>query len=199
MKTDKKWIGNPSMGYITIVIYLLFTIVSACFNLSLVDPINHWVSDLGNSTLNPKGAVIYNIGCMLTGSLLMLFFIGLKDLQIDNEVGKKFLKLMILVGIILSFADIMIGVFSEDTYDEHVFWSVTFFILLLPTLLFGGIILSKYANFSRVVCIYGMILAGINILFLFFYIPVFEWITIFSSLSFVGVISYNYPKENHNS
>lgn len=196
MKIDKKLIKTSLLGYFTIGIYLVFTCISAFFNLSLMDPINHWVSDLGNSILNPYGAAIYNIGCILTGSFLMIFFIGLKNLLNIMEKGKKFLVLIIIFGIFLSFSDIMIGVFSEYTFDAHLFWSLTFFITLLPILLFGGIVLTKYVNFPRSIGYYGIILTLINILFLFFYIPVFEWITIFSSLSFVGLISYQYPKKD---
>ncbi|MBY9015800.1 MAG: DUF998 domain-containing protein [Candidatus Lokiarchaeota archaeon] len=188
-------VNNSLIGYFTIGIYLIFTCISAFFNLSLIDPINHWVSDLGNSILNPDGAVIYNIGCIITGCSLMIFFIGLKNLLNIMKKGKKFFVLIIIFGIFLSFSDIMIGVFSEDIFTAHLFWSLTFFIILLPILLFGGIVLTKYVNFPRLIGYYGIVLTSINILFLFFYIPVFEWITIFSSLSFVGLISYQYPKK----
>ena len=128
----------------------------------------------------------------------MIFFITLRNFIHNINKGKKFLIIFIFMGIFLSFSDIMIGVFSEDKFDEHLFWSLTFFILLLPTLLFGGIILTKYLNFPRFVFLYGLLLTSINLLFLFFYIPIFEWITIFSSLSFIGVISKCYPKESDN-
>ncbi len=124
------------------------------------------------------------------------FFIGLRKLLNNMEKGKIFLVLLIISGIFLSFSDIMIGIFSEDNFDAHLFWSLTFFIILLPTMLFGGIILTKYANFPRIIGYYGIVWASINILFLFFYIPIFEWITIFSSSSFVGLISYHYPKKD---
>ena len=157
------------IGYFTIGIYLVFTCISAFFNLSLIDPINHWVSDFGNSILNPYGATIYNIGCILTGSFLMIFFIGLKNLLNIMEKGKNFLLIIIIFGIFLSFSDIMIGVFSEDMFDAHLFWSLTFFITLIPILLLGGIVLTKYVNFPRIIGYYGIILTLINISFLFFY------------------------------
>jgi len=44
-----------------------------------------------------------------------------------------------MVGFIAAFSLIMIGVFSEDLMEQHVFWSSVFFILNLMVLILFGV------------------------------------------------------------
>jgi hypothetical membrane protein len=65
-------------GALSILVYLCFTLISYAYYPAAFNPRDNWLSDLGNGSLNPSGALIYRLGCALTGVLLALFFIGLR-------------------------------------------------------------------------------------------------------------------------
>lgn len=102
-----------------------------------------------------------------------------------------------LIGCYSGFAEIMIGVFSEDFYREHVYWSNVFFILLLIILILGSIALFLHPKFIKMIGIYGIIVCMIGVLFVFFtWTPLIEWFMSFSAQGYVALIVYNSWKIN---
>jgi len=57
-------------GIAVIVLYCVFTFSSWALYPTAYSPVTNWLSDLGNSTNNPHGAILYNLGCILTGIAL---------------------------------------------------------------------------------------------------------------------------------
>lgn len=190
-----KWPISVTSGIFVIIFYCLFTIISIILFPSPFSPIDNWLSDLGNSSYSPNGAIFYNIGCILTGLTLFPFYIGLYKWYIDN-IGHKILMITTqIIGCCSGFALIMIGVFSEDFPIEHVFWSNVFFTLNLLVLILSSISLSFHPKSIKIIMIYGFIVAVINLTFVFFIgTPIIEWFTVFSALGYAGLIVFNMYK-----
>ena len=63
-------------GLLVLVGYISFALVAYIFYPGPFAPNRSWLSDLGNAEVNPQGAIFYNLGIILTGLLLLGFFLG---------------------------------------------------------------------------------------------------------------------------
>ncbi|MFX1451809.1 MAG: hypothetical protein ACFFCM_13250, partial [Promethearchaeota archaeon] len=166
-------------------------------------PFSNWLSDLGNMyynfmdisylyfEYNPQGGIFYNLGCIFTGIALFPFFAGFYKWYTDEKWRKYSIVIVQIVGFISAFALMMIGVFSEDMMPEHSMWSRIFFILILIVLVVTSIALYSHSDFIKEMSYYGIILAIVDAIFVFFGIALVEWFTVFSALGFVGLLVYN--------
>ncbi len=70
-------IRNHPLGYVAgltaVIGYLVFTTSAYLFYPSAYTPYANWLSDLGNYSQNPAGAILYDIGVSLTGLLIAAF------------------------------------------------------------------------------------------------------------------------------
>jgi hypothetical protein len=191
-----KWPISCIAGTAVIILYCAFTFTSWALYPTPYNPVDNWLSDLGNSTYNPSGAILYNLGCILTGIALFLFFGGLYKWYI-NEKGRKILLMITqAIGLFAAFSLVMIGVFSEDYGEPHSLWSSIFFVLNLLVLILMGVSLFTHPNYMKPIAYYGFIVAAINLLFVLVYrIPLFEWFTVFTALGYVGLLVYNMLKK----
>ena len=183
-------------GILVIASYYIFTFISLALYPTPFSPLDNWLSDLRNSSYNPDGAIFYNLGCILTGSALFLFYLGMYKFY-KQEIWHKILVIINqIVGICSGFALIMLGIYSEDFMEPHMIWAGLFFWFNLIVLILANIILLFHENFMKLISIYGFSVAGINVLFLFITIfnvltPLLEWITVFAALGYVGLIVFN--------
>ena len=69
-----KWPISCTAGIAEIILYCAFTFTSWALYPTPYNPIDNWLSDPGNSTGNPSGAIFYNASCVLTGIALFPFF-----------------------------------------------------------------------------------------------------------------------------
>ena len=190
-----KWPISSLSGVAVIVLYCVFTFSSWALFPTAYSPVTSWLSDLGNSTYNPKGAIIYNLGCIFTGIALFPFFIGMYKWYITEKWRKTALLLTQAIGCAAAFALIMIGVFSEDAGSLHSLWSDIFFLLNLIVLVLMGASLFTHPRHIKAIAGYGFVVAVINLTFLFVSnTPLLEWFTVFTALGYVGLLSYNTAK-----
>jgi len=179
-------------GVLVIVLYCAFTLTAIALFPRSVSPLTVWLSDLGNSSYNPGGAIFYNVGCVLTGLALFPFFAGMYYWYTDGRWRKLMIMITQAVGFGAAFALMMIGVFSENAGPIHHSWSVTFFVLNLIVLILANASLITHRKFIRPVGYYGLIVAVINLLFVgLSYTPALEWFTVFTALGYVAFLSYN--------
>ncbi|MFX0189047.1 MAG: DUF998 domain-containing protein [Candidatus Hodarchaeota archaeon] len=196
LKLSKWRIISVIPGIFVIVSYYTFTFISLALCPSPISPLDNWLSDLGNSSYNPNGAIFYNIGCILTGSALFIFYIGMYKFY-RKEIWHKILVITNqTVGICSGFALIMLGLYSEDFMEPHMIWAGLFFWLNLIVLILANIILLFHEDFMKPISIYGLSVAGINVIFVIItsfsvLIPLLEWITVFTALGYVGLIVFN--------
>ena len=187
-----KWALLPVAGVLVILFYCGFTLTSIGFFPRPVNPLNDWLSDLGNSTFNPQGAIFYNAGCMLTGLALFPFFAGFYYWYTSKKWRKSLVVVTQAVGFAAAFSLMMIGVFSEDAGAIHHLWSVVFFVFNLLVLILANVSLITHPKFIKSVGYYGFVVAVINLLFVgFTYTSLLEWFTVFTALGYVAFLSYN--------
>jgi len=190
-----KWRVLSIGGVLVIVFYCTLTLASIVLFPGPVSPLTAWLSDLGNSSYNPLGAIFYNVGCVLTGLALFPFFVGFYQWYTSEKWRKSLIIVTQAVGFGGAFALVMIGVFSEDYGAIHHLWSVTFFVFNLLVLILGNMALMTHIKFIRPIGYYGFIVAVINLVFVgFSYTSMLEWFTVFTALGYVAFLSYNTSK-----
>lgn len=190
-----KWPISSLSGVAVIVLYCVFTFSSWALFPTAYSPVTSWLSDLGNSTYNPRGAFLYNLGCIFTGIALFPFFIGMYKWYTTEKWRKTALLLTQAIGCAAAFALIMIGVFSEDAGPLHSLWSDIFFLLNLIVLVLTGASLFTHPRHIKAIAGYAFVVAAINLTFLFVSnTPLLEWFTVFTALGYVGLLSYNTAK-----
>lgn len=109
------------------------------------------LSDLGVSGLS---ALIFNSGLVITGMLLIIFYLGLRE-YVNRSIGKLGSYIFLASSLFLSF----IGVFNERFGIIHFYVSVGFFVsLIFYLLVFGFYFLSeKSIPFGIISLIAGII------------------------------------------
>lgn len=129
----------------------------------------------------------------------------------NNDWQKILLKIIPIVGCFSAFALIMLGVFSEDVWTVHIFWTNTYFLLNLVVMI--GFTANLFLNSKRIklICDYGIAIIIIDSIFLFLIVTpppsepaiiiinilyFFEWFYVFTSLAYVGLFLYHIDKTN---
>ena len=187
-----KWQISTVAGAAAITLYCVFTFSSWALYPTPYYPATNWLSDLGNSATNPYGAILYNLGCILTGITLFPFFIGLYKWYTTEKWRKAALTTSQAVGCTAALALIMIGVFSEDPGSLHRLWSSIFFLLNLTVLLLLEASLLTHPRCIKAIPTYGFLVAIINLALIFVSnTPLLEWFTVFTTLGYVGLLAYN--------
>ena len=126
------------------------------------------------------------------------FIIGLYQWYLHNKTDKILLFTIQIIGGFAAFADIMIGVFSEDFPKQHVFWSMTFFISMVLVLALGGLFVYRHPDLNKYIGLYGFVVAGLNLtLVISMNIPIIEWIAVFTMHPFSLMLSINMYKANN--
>jgi cbb3-type cytochrome oxidase subunit 3 len=188
-----KWPISVVAGILVIIIFWGFAIISMSFFPGVYNPFEYWMSDLGSTVLNPKGAIFFNIGCIITGIFLIPFFLGLYEWYIGGRRNKILTILTQIAGILSAFSMIMLGVFSEDYLEIHIFWALSLFTLTIFTFILPSLALYKY-KFTRNIAKFGIVATIINLVMWIFIYPIFEWITILFSFCFIGIIIHSMYK-----
>ena len=187
-----KWQISSILGVFVIVLYCVFTFSSRALYPTTYSPVTNWLSNLGNSSYNPKGAILYNLGCILTGIALFPFFIGLYKWYSEERRFRTRLLAVQTIGCLAAFSLIMIGVFSENAGWLHDMWSDVFFVLNLIVLVLIGAFLFPHPRYIKAISYYAFVVAAINLAFLVLpSTPLLEWFTVFTALGYVGLLSYN--------
>jgi hypothetical protein len=113
-------------------------------------PRTHWLSDLGNRTVNPSGAVYYNVGVLAVGALLLLWFVGLWGWR-DGTSRPQLVFLLIaqVAGSLGALAVAMSALFPIDMLQAHAFWSHAHYMMLAMGFGFSVAALARNPRFPR--------------------------------------------------
>jgi hypothetical membrane protein len=187
-----KWPVLCTAGVLVIVFYCVFTLTSWALYPAPYGPLTHYLSALGDRIDSPSGSVFYNAGCILTGSVVFIFYIGLYRWYTKEAWRKVALIVTQIIGMTSAIALVMIGVFPGDTGTPHMLASAIFFLLNFIVLILANISLITHQKFIKPIGFYGLALALLSLLLDFIVGgPIIEWFTVFGSLSYVGLLVYN--------
>ena len=190
-----KWSLLVLTAFIGVILYCILTYVSILHYPGFFDPFSNYLSRLGNSSLNPTGAVYYNLALIQAGLMLLLTYIGI---YFDNRKVGHYRMLVIATsfGMFSAFAIIMAGVFNEDIYFLHFIFSLLIFASWIPVLISMNYIMFNQGGYAKWISYYGFVLAALNIIFVLFVLffgtdtgSIIEWISVFSFASWALLIA----------
>lgn len=188
-------------GAALIVVFCAFTLISIVLFPGPFSPVENWLSDLGNTKMNPQGNWFFNAGCIFTGILLFPFFKGLEAWR--SEDNGRLVTIGRVSGAFSALSLIMIGIFCEDYDFYHLFWSGAFFISILLTITALTIAMFRHDRFIKLIGYYGLMVIAVDAVLIVLKtlsltqgstLPMnelFEWFTVFSGLAWVGLVVIN--------
>lgn len=179
-------------GALVLVLYLGLVIVSYSFYPSSFGPGGNWLSDLGDKSLNPDGAMYYRLAPIVAGLALMLFFVGLKDWYGGRrDKPRIFMNIAQSFGVLGSFALIMTGWFSKGNPVPHLFWSIAGSYMCFGAVVFVGIALLCYTSVPKLFSVFCFLSAAVAITSATYRKARWlEWLAVFMLMIFVASVSY---------
>ena len=192
-------------GLMAVIVFTVFTFTSLLLYPTPYNPLFAWLSNLGNIYLNPSGAIFFNLGCILSGIIMIPFFAGLYEWKPIKKLSKILLILGMLLGIYASVSLIMVGVFPETHLQQHLLAAAGVFSSLFIIIILLSVALFNHPKFIRLIAYYGIIPIIIDIIFQFISkgnnllanfqqtipVPGFEWAAVFASIAWVGFLAIN--------
>ena len=177
-------------GMFGIVCYLAFALLAFSRYPLPYSPMSNWLSDLGNANVNPSGALFYNIGIVATGVALLLFFLGLSQWKMGENLIQNFMLFLTQgCGILGALALIMSGLYPINFFALHSFFSTCLDILLGTAFAFSVAALRYHPTCPRWLLIVGASTALVTLLYgVFHAVFVLEWVTIALFLCYVGLL-----------
>ena len=163
------------------------------------NPTENYLSQLGNSDLNPDGAVYFAVAMILGGLMMFLFYAGLHQ-RYSGMRADKYLSLALTCGFANAFSVIMSGTFSETVnYDLHVLWSAMIFLTFVPILILMNKSLGSVPDYGRVIHHYAYFVVAVDLVFLGILVfggfgegvgALMESLSVFTFVGWIGMFSY---------
>jgi hypothetical membrane protein len=155
---------------------------------------DNWLSDLGNASLNPSGAIFFNAGCILTGLAMLVLMAGLGRWHAE---GWKRLTLMAgqACGVLSAIALMSIGIFTEGT-QYHGTLAITFFSLLFLFLVLTNVSIFSNPHYIKWIGYYAVLVVIVDLIFIYTFFAyekntIWEWLAVFSALLWVAMLAFN--------
>ena len=154
-------------------------------------PMTNWISDLGNTWLNPRGSMFFRVDMVVVGVGLSAFFLGLRTLTHGQHwATKSVIFLAQLTGLVSSVALVMTGVFSENQESAHAFWSTVLFIALAVTVLLLGCVALAHPRVPTWISFFALAACAADVTSIVARTHWLEWVAVPLLLVFVGQVSY---------
>ena len=171
-KSPFKWPLSALCGVIVVFLEVTFILTAILLWPTSSEPFSiftNYHSDLGNTTQGYNsflGAMYYNTGLSIQGTLVIMFFGGLYVLSQEDE--ERNIKLIIgqIFGVITGVAWLMCGVYPEELLLMHLLWALIYFIAFIPAMILVSIEIIKDSEYNNSIGYFGLIAAIIDILFI---------------------------------
>ena len=188
------WPIISSAGTAAVVVYLIFALVAFLKYPGTYGPLTNWLSDLGNPLANPSGAIFYRLGCMLSGTALILLYVKLGIWNTGSKRTRVLLTVAQCTGVFSAVCLIITGIFPLGTSTEiHSLWSMMLYISLGFFLTFSATALMKNPAFKKGFGYYAFLTAAVNFVFGAILHEIFwaEWISVGIFIAYVLMVAYN--------
>jgi hypothetical membrane protein len=194
------------LGLTAFIIFTIFILTSVALYPTHYNPLYDWLSNLGNINLNPIGAFFFNWGCIISGIILIPFFVGLYVWKPQKTLNKLFLILGMVIGIFASISLIMVGIYPETQIIHHVQAATAVFSSLFLIIIVINLALFKNPKFIRGVAYFGILAVLVDITFQYVVasnknilavfnpttpVPGLEWACAFLSMFWVALLALN--------
>ena len=194
-QTTFRWSLLTIFAFIGGVLYTALTMISWSIFPGPFGPMDNYLSQLGNSSLNPAGAIFYNMAIFSVGFSLILLYLGISKFY-SREKASRILILILLLGFLNGISVIMTGIFPEDFYEQHFVWSLMIFVTMIPLLFVTNIGLWNNQDFSKPISIFGILLGLFDTIFVIYVVlfgtstgAILEWITVFAYLLWTFLVA----------
>jgi hypothetical membrane protein len=201
---------NYSLSAITgLAAFIIFTIsilISVFLYPTYYNPLYGWLSNLGNVNLNPSGAIFFNWGCIITGLILIPFFVGLYAWKPRKIWGKILLVLGMVIGIFAAISLIMVGIYPETESVSHFIAATSVFSSLFLIIILINLALYENPKFIRGVAYFGVLAIIVDITFQYIVasnkdilavfnpttpVPGLEWASTWLSMIWLALLALN--------
>lgn len=189
-------------GITAAILYCILTALSITYFPGPFSPLDNFLSQLGNTELNPRGAIFYNLAIIQTGIMAIPFYIGLNQWY-TKRTGEQLSLFTRISGIINGLAITFSGVFPESgNFVFHVVFSYLIFTSFVPILIGVNKSLLSIEGYNRIICYYGFAVAGINLVLIFAVTlmfmgygqgigPIMEWLAVFTYFGWAVLLAIN--------
>jgi len=190
----KRWPIGSLFGIMAVVVYITMGFVSFLHYPAAYSPLHNALSQLGASTLNPSGAIFYDLGGIMLGALLIPFYLGMSRWN----TGGKPLKILIVAaqigGIVSSLGLVWSCVFpAGPQINLHVLGASSAFISSIFFWIFTAFALLRIPLSIKWMAYFGYLPLVSNIVLAF--VPagrfLIEWVSVGFFLVYVVLLSYN--------
>ncbi|HUL62641.1 MAG TPA: DUF998 domain-containing protein [Methanocella sp.] len=174
-------------GLAAVVIFCAFAALAIARFPPGFSPSVNWISDLGNTNLNPWGAGVFNAGCEIAGVLVAIFFVGLYPWYTVERWRNLMVAGAQVTGVAAGLSLIMVGLYPEVFASEHYLWSGAFFVSLCLALVLANAALYSHRKFNPVVAVVGLAAAVVVVVFIAskltaVEVPILEWASVATAL-----------------
>jgi hypothetical membrane protein len=168
---------------LAIVIFFIFALASRTLYNGPYSPFNNWLSDLGNSSINPSGYIYFDIGYILLGFAVIIQTVGLVRWKTINRNQDNLILISQYCGLLMAIAVIMVGIFSEDYGRIHYIVAAVFFALLLIFMTIINIVLKTHTKYIKWIWYYVILSILTNVTFILTFIIgldiyILEWLVV---------------------
>jgi hypothetical protein len=190
----KRWPIFPLCGILAVLVYVVLSLVAYRHYPGSYSPMTKSLSDLGDPTQNPSGAIFYNSGGILLGLLLVPFYLGMKLWN----TGEKRLKILIAggqAGGLISSAGLVLSfiLLQSKNFAAHGIWAGEAFFFSLFFWIFSAFAMLRNPQAVKWVAYFGWLPLVLNIV-LFSILGISflsEWFSVGLFLVYVLLLSYN--------
>ena len=157
-----KWVYLNLLGLIAFAVFSVFTLTSLALYPTTYTPLYDWLSNLGNIFLNPNGAIFFNLGCIITGLILIPFIMNFHRWNPTRRYQKILVYTVIVLGIYACISLIGVGLFPETEIKMHIIaasgvFGTLFLMIILLTIALErpspihaqSVILGSYSHINR--------------------------------------------------
>lgn len=153
-------------------------------------PLHNWLSDLGSRSLNPRGALAYNVGVATTAVLLGAFFLGLSRWQIAGlRAQRAMLRTTQAFGLLGCLAMAMSALYPIDHLAQHRVFSISLYVMLGTAFVFSVAALRYHPQCPRWVLAVGVVTGFVDIVSAILgSVYALEWLTVALFLAYVLIV-----------
>lgn len=181
---------GPISGLLSVIVYSIGIIIS--YILFTGFDFNCMVSWLGGEY--SPGAIFFNVGVFLSGLFAIPFFIYLHKRTKAEVLNKQLRMSAIFLALSSCLFFSLIGLFPSLLYNFtfYIVHGIVFSISMITGiayLLIYSIIFFKSKNFKKILSYIGFTIIVTMIIFLFTWIPIFEWLMTFAIIFWMVFVS----------